>query len=74
MNKLEKCKELVEELQKILISIGVDDDDNIEDKKIAKENVKGYNIICSKCKKPSTVPFEPNKAWPILCYDCYKKK
>ncbi|MEA3399537.1 MAG: type IV secretion system DNA-binding domain-containing protein [Patescibacteria group bacterium] len=32
-----------------------------------------YKADCSKCKKPTMVPFEPKKGRPIYCRDCMQK-
>ena len=32
-----------------------------------------YEVVCSKCGKVTTVPFEPRHDKPIFCEDCYKR-
>jgi len=35
---------------------------------------KQYPAVCSTCSKPTLVPFEPTKGYPILCKECYLAK
>lgn len=31
------------------------------------------NVTCSKCSKPTTVPFAPTPGRPVFCRDCFAK-
>ncbi len=33
-----------------------------------------YPVVCSECKKDTTVRFKPRGDWPVYCYDCYMKR
>lgn len=35
---------------------------------------KSYDITCSNCGKPGTVPFEPKGDRPVLCRDCFAQE
>jgi len=32
---------------------------------------QSFEIICSKCGKPGTVPFKPSQDREVLCRDCF---
>lgn len=34
----------------------------------------GFPVVCSKCKKDTTVPFKPTEKWPVYCRDCYGER
>jgi len=31
-----------------------------------------YPATCSRCKEPTTVPFQPDERRPVYCRECYK--
>lgn len=33
-----------------------------------------YEIVCSKCGKIESIPFEPRHDRPVFCSDCYKEQ
>lgn len=34
---------------------------------------QAFDITCSECGKPDTVPFQPRGDRPVLCRDCFQK-
>ena len=34
---------------------------------------QSFEITCSNCGKPDTVPFQPRGDRPVLCRDCFRK-
>jgi len=31
-------------------------------------------VVCSRCRKQTTVPFKPTQGRPILCRDCFQQR
>ncbi len=43
----------------------------IQEIEMEKANIKMYNAQCSRCKKETKVPFEPEEGRDVFCKDCY---
>ncbi len=43
----------------------------VSEKEKEKKNIKMYNAECSRCKKATQVPFEPDPEREVFCKECY---
>ena len=68
--KYDEIKEVVEPTKII------DEDYKEEPKKDSRLTIKVreiYNVNCSSCGKPTTVPFKPDGVRPVYCRECLRK-
>ncbi len=35
---------------------------------------QSFDIVCSRCGKPGTVPFQPREGREVLCRDCFQQQ
>ncbi len=46
----------------------------ISHKSVKRRKPVMYEIVCSKCGKVESVPFEPRHDRPVFCGECYKER
>lgn len=47
-------------------------DCRFKNKNLKKHKTVMYEIVCAKCGKVESVPFEPRHDRPVYCGECYK--